>query len=528
MKNEDKNVLVKNIIYSRILLAVSLIKSENKEEYLKKILNIKFLTDIEKYKWECLYKCFTRTGNILKADIVRIFNLDQLNIEFINKLLSCDDNDEIDSYFKIYENVMKYTDLFYTLGNLRKKLFNEGIFDGNEIIQKMHNITNAKSVNVDILTNLENIYDEAIDMTKISTCIKQIDDLNAEFRKGTVNAVMGYTGSYKTLYCTNVCYGAIKKGINTCYVSLEISTSEMYYNFLSRYSNEAIFDRKICHTDIKFKELSDDDKNYLFHTIVPSFKEELSKHLVVIDETNFSSNTLTTFDDIFSTVETNFIKTTGRGVDLVVIDHLNLLKFSDSSGMNDYSKVNHWMSYFRRNCMNFLKKHKQVCILVAVQCSRDGYERAKRNGGTYSLTGVAEANEVERASENVLAIYSDCSLKEHLKAKIQIIKGRNCGETSTPLMISVNPKYYIVSDNDEDEENLDNDLTDVTAINKKVNLNDKKADETTIIQNEDSNINFSTLMSMDNSMSSTNLNIPPEKAEILEKLGVHFLKNQNQ
>ena len=123
MKNEDKNVLVKNIIYSRILLAVSLIKSENKEEYLKKILNIKFLTDIEKYKWECLYKCFTRTGNILKADIVRIFNLDQLNIEFINKLLSCDDNDEIDSYFKIYENVMKYTDLFYTLGNLRKKLF---------------------------------------------------------------------------------------------------------------------------------------------------------------------------------------------------------------------------------------------------------------------------------------------------------------------------------------------------------------------------------------------------------------------
>ena len=237
---------------------------------------------------------------------------------------------------------------------------------------------------------------------------------------------------------------------------------------------------------------------------------------------------MTTFDDIFSTVETNFIKTTGRGVDLVVIDHLNLLKFSDSSGMNDYSKVNHWMSYFRRNCMNFLKKHKQVCILVAVQCSRDGYERAKRNGGTYSLTGVAEANEVERASENVLAIYSDCSLKEHLKAKIQIIKGRNCGETSTPLMISVNPKYYIVSDNDEDEENLDNDLTDVTAINKKVNLNDKKADETTIIQNEDSNINFSTLMSMDNSMSSTNLNIPPEKAEILEKLGVHFLKNQNQ
>ena len=48
-------------------------------------------------------------------------------------------------------------------------------------------------------------------------------------------------------------------------------------------------------------------------------------------------------------MENEFIKRTGHGVDLLIVDHINLLKFSEERKMNDYAAVNHWMSYFRKN-----------------------------------------------------------------------------------------------------------------------------------------------------------------------------------
>ncbi len=538
MKNGKVNELTQQLISSRSLVAVALLKVENKGEYLERILNIPYLLDDERNRWNALYNCYKRTGELLKADIIKVFGFQKLNSQDINILIDVNNDDEIDKYLKCYENIMSYADMYMTLSKTKTKLLEDGVLDGKVIFEKLYNLAHYKPIMTDTLSNLENIYDEEVDKTKISTCIEEIDDLNAAFRKGTVNAVMGYTGSYKTLYCTNVSYNAIKNGLNVCYISLEISRSEMYYNFLSRYSNESIFDRKLCHTDMKFKELAKEDKDYLFHTMVPSFKEELSKHLAIVDESDFDSNNSSSFDDIFRSVESNFIEATGKGVDFVIIDHLNLLKFSDSNGMNDYSKVNHWMSYFRRNCKNFIRKHKQVCILVAVQSSRDGYEKAKNNGGSYSLTGAAEGNEIERSSENVLAIYSDSDLKKESLAKIQIIKGRNCGEMSEPLKISVDPRYYIVSDYDADKEENENEIIDVSVVNKLSDNGDKEESESSTItsakvdDNKSEDITFDKLTEMESPSFDANLDIVPEKEEQLKQLGVNFKKedfeNQNQ
>lgn len=163
-------------------------------------------------------------------------------------------------------------------------MLQEGKIAPKILFEKIDNLSILKPIILDSLSSLESNYNEEIDKTRISTCISKIYELNAAFRKETVNAVMGYIGSYKTMYCTNVSYGTIKSGLNVCYVSLEISRNEMYYNFLSRYSNESIFDRKISHTNIKFKELNDEDKDYLFHTIVPSFANDLSKHSLKLIE----------------------------------------------------------------------------------------------------------------------------------------------------------------------------------------------------------------------------------------------------
>ncbi|MBQ6285592.1 MAG: hypothetical protein IJK67_04710 [Bacilli bacterium] len=513
MEKKKEKKLVSYIFEGRTMLALALLQIDNKKEYLERILEIKHLPPSERELWVKLKERYDITGEIVRRDLYSIFGYNRVNYNTIRLLFDTDVNEEIDKYLSYYENVMRGADIYETLSVCRNKLLEDARIDATILLEKIFSLSKDKSTQGDALKNLEKSYDEEVDKTKISTCIKKIDDRNATFRKGTVNAIMGYTGSYKTLYCTNVSYEAIRNKLNVCYISLEISRNEMYYNFLSRYSNEETFDRKISHSDMKFKELSLDDKDYLFHTIVPAF-EELSKHLVIIDETDFKSNNSIAFDEIFRRVERGFIEFTGKGVDMVVIDHLNLLKFNDSNGTNDYSKVNHWMSYFRRNCKNFIMRHKQICILVAVQSSRDGYEKAKHNDGSYSLTGAAEGNEIERSSENVLAIYSDSDLKEKMQAKIQIIKGRNCGEMEYPEIISVNPKYYIVSDyNESDENQNENQIIDVGKV---------KYDEADTISHEEPN----------NMNNQSKIVLTEEKREQLSKLGVNLSDNsveiQNQ
>ena len=467
MKKEKEKKLITYIVYYRSLLAVELVATSNKEEYLNKILEIEVLPEVEMKRWSKLKEIYSISKNITKSDIVKIFGFNFLTDEHIKKLINFDKDEEFYAYLAAYEEVLKVYRLWIKLGEYRDELLENVSINIESLMEEINNLPAYNNFLSNKLDSLEDFYNEEIDKSKISTCIRAMDETNAFFRKGTVNAIMGYTGSYKTLYCTNVAYGALKNKLNVCYISLEISRNEMYYNFLSRYSNEDIFDRQLSHTDMKFKDLNSEDKDYLFHTIIPSFDKELSKHLTIIDENDFDSNSSTRFDEIFRMVEFNFLESTGTGVDLVIIDHLNLLKFNEKSGMNDYSKVNNWMTYFRKNCKNFISKHKQICILVAVQSSRDGYDKAKRNNGNYSLTAAAEGNEIERSSENILAIYSDSDLKSKKRAKLQLIKGRNCGEMGNSILISVNPKYYIVSDyNKENDISSDDEMIDVNTITK--------------------------------------------------------------
>ena len=75
--------------------------------------------------------------------------------------------------------------------------------------------------------------------------------------------------------------------------------------------------------------------------------------------------------------------------------------------------------------------------------NRDGYNYACKHEGRYSLTNLAEANELERASAIVLALYTDESLKASKQVSIQMLKSRN-GETIVDPVISfMDPVYYV-------------------------------------------------------------------------------------
>ena len=218
----------------------------------------------------------------------------------------------------------------------------------------------------------------------------------------------------------------------------------MSYNFLSRHSFESKFKKPISHSVIKKKELSKQDAEYLFKEIKPDFQETLGKHIYILDETDFEAYTFRAFEVKIKECDNLAQKNTGRGIDLLVIDQAQLLKFGGGINQagNETSVINLYVSFFRQQAINFLHSKRPCTVLMLSQINRDGYNYACKHGGRYSLTNLAEANELERASAIVLALYSDESLKDSKQVSIQMLKSRNGETIIEPVISFFDPVYY--------------------------------------------------------------------------------------
>lgn len=339
------------------------------------------------------------------------------------------------NYIRMKEEKFKYILSEINKGNI-KELSN--IIDSLSNIEETYKPYNDKLNDQydDLKQYIENKENETI----LFTGIKPLDDKQFTIAKGKICSVFAYTGSFKTMFCTNVAYKLSSLKNNVVYFSLEIDKREMYINFLSRYSYDDY--SMLSHTDIKSGNLSDFDKKLLFEELHPNFGKERKQHLIIFDETDLTSNTQSKFTQLLSNAESDFIKRTGHGVDVLIVDHVNLLKFGGEKMMNDYSAVNHWMSYFRKNTLDFLGTGKQIAILCAAQSSREGFKEATKNNGKYSLTSIAEGNEIERSSSYVLSIYTSDTDRNNNKTKMQILKCRDGSHTDDLIEVLIEPKYY--------------------------------------------------------------------------------------
>ena len=310
------------------------------------------------------------------------------------------------------------------------------------------NVSEDKDIE-DVMATLEETYDEQKVLGGISTGVEEIDSNISGLYPGTITTIMGYTGSYKTLFAVNISYVAITQGKNVCYLSLEVPKDHLAYNLLSRHSNNSKFTKKIPHFDIKKHKLKEEDKDYLFNTIRKDFLE-LPGNAILLDESDIPAYTKAGLDKLFRKAEEDFLSRTGRGIDLLIIDHAQLLKFNESgfSIKDPYQIVNYYVSFFRQQTMNFLNSGREIATIILSQASREGYKAAAKHQGKYDLTALAEANELERASQSVIALYTDESLKNSKQAKIQLLKARDGSTMAEPETIFADPEYYLIGNAD--------------------------------------------------------------------------------
>lgn len=77
----------------------------------------------------------------------------------------------------------------------------------------------------------------------------------------------------------NIAYSAQVQGLNTLYLSLEMSKYDVFADVLSRHSNQFKYKINIPHFDLKKRELTNGAFEYLEKIIIPDYDKLPRKNL---------------------------------------------------------------------------------------------------------------------------------------------------------------------------------------------------------------------------------------------------------
>lgn len=305
-----------------------------------------------------------------------------------------------------------------------------------KIINSTKDTEETNKINTyDIENKLEELHNKP-EVHGIPFGIDFIDDQYPGTTPGSFTIIGGYTGSMKTTLAVNHIFIGMLQGYNSVYFSLEVSEEDLIYNLMSLYTITCTSE-PIKRDDIKKLKFKDKEKFNKIFTDLMSLPGKIN----IYDESMIESYSQTAFNSIIHKVDEEFKEKTSRGLDIIVLDHAQLLKYDSDSKNNidPYKVLNSWTDYFRK----FASRDNKAVILVS-QTSRGGYEYATKHGGQYLLTGLAEANELERGATCVITVYSNDELKSSGQLSVQILKSRYSPPMLEPITTDIKPEYYLV------------------------------------------------------------------------------------
>lgn len=353
----------------------------------------------------------------------------------------------IPDYIQLYLYNRKNLEASKNLMELSSRVRSEGLTEN--IVNELSKLTKSDVVQhefVDIRNTFIDRYENQEFSVGIPTGITFIDEMVGGIHKGEITTFSGFAGHCKTTAAVNAAYNALIQGENVLYCSFEVPKDSIYSDFISRHSNNRKFKMRVPHYDIKKRKLKPEQWKYVSEEIIPDLNHGYDGRLYVVDETEFDNYSQYVFESKFREIEKVALEETGHGIDVIVIDHIQLLKFGYGRSSNTGEVINEYVSYFRQQAMNWLKTGRQVAFVVLSQTNRAGYEYAKENNGKYGATAMAEANELERASTLIITVYAETEMKDLGMVKVQILKYRDNRNEDDPTEVNVDLKYYLFGD----------------------------------------------------------------------------------
>ena len=216
------------------------------------------------------------------------------------------------------------------------------------------------------------------------------------------------------------------------------------YNLISRHSLCNKFSKKIEHRKLKSKTLSRTEWDYIKTDILPDL-DNMSGKFYILDERDIEAYNYFAFDNKLQEIENLCFKETGKGLDLIIVDHIQMLAFTNQDNKQmENTVINRWCNYFRSQCLDFLKSKRQVHVILVSQINRQGYLKALRNHGMYDMTALKEANEIETCASVIIGVFSDTSLIASNQTMIGILKNRDGSRFGDAIQVPANYPYQLI------------------------------------------------------------------------------------
>ena len=310
----------------------------------------------------------------------------------------------------------------------------------------------SKSDYVSILNKYIDIYSNSKKIQGVSLLCEELDKRTGGLLPGNLCTIAGGPGCMKTTYAVNICLNAVKSGYNVCYFSLEETPFNILNKIFSRISH--IIGHSLSVQDITQNKLSDEDKSFLFHDLYDYFSN-LKGCFHILGESDLGEYSTKIFEEKIQQVDEcikqeYFSKNhePDHGIDILVIDHVQLLKYSEnlSSNESEFSIINRYVSFFRKQCLSFLGTEREIIVILLSQVNREGIDYASKHNGNYKINQIAEASELERASSYIVTVYTDTMSQVSKLFKIGAVKLRGAALPLDTVNTYADGEFYIAGE----------------------------------------------------------------------------------
>lgn len=288
--------------------------------------------------------------------------------------------------------------------------------------------------------------------------VDPVDRLTRGFHKGYITTIAAYAGGCKTTWALNAALHNALEGLHVVYMSFEVASDQMWAKLMSVYSfiNESPIGTRnaIPFQDILSDDLTPEQRKNL-DILDESWKQKIQPNLTLLDESDIAETDM----EEESVRQLLYRIDDKHPIDLLIIDHITFLKFYNGHGRNpsskdEYGKLNNYVAFFRKLATTFRIKEgkpQKIGVILLSQINRKGYEAAlksmdtdsKNIQGKYTMTALAEANELDRSSGYVLSIFRNASSDTAL---IQLLKNRNGDTCEDGVTATTQLQYGVFGD----------------------------------------------------------------------------------
>ena len=344
--------------------------------------------------------------------------------EFTNKLDEFIQNRKMEVFLKMINGSLEVG-----IENLTKELtqlFFERysrvieVKEDTDTFRKLENVDNSSEINY-------------------SSALELVDNLIFGLKGGTITSIVGGADNTKSLWAINIAYQAILQEKNVLYLSIGCSKQEVFKRLLTRHScNPDKFEKEFCFDD----DMTDYDINN-YKIIYNDFKNNYLSNIIVYDESEFIISTHFNLQKLLINSQAQFIKKTGKTIDLVIIDDFSYMKLDVGNRCitNQDSVVNEYYNYLKDQSQNLLGSMKKIPIIITIS--------PKQINRYFDSTSIYQAisNNVKILSDNIFISFSNKSLEITNQLMINIPQSYCKKILEQPKYVSVNYKYWYMEYN---------------------------------------------------------------------------------